>query len=272
MSQIKLNISQSKGYEDYNIIKVKEYCNKFVWVKLLLKKRYKTRIKNADTILRAKTNIERLEEIKRSFSGLTNVINCKSVFNLKRDLNETYRILRNAEKLKEENEISISKLEGMMMDLVYYGDKVLSTHQKIQLLGGGMAQAQEIVEPLVEMGKLSSVNDVKFIDLVMHHTEYQRNKQRERDWIDCELWEMPVFQACMEEMIGRTHDYEKITGRDIMMEILEESATQKGKRLVPLQTEIGTVMTMKDDINAKYDRKGKVIHLKTGQTVKVYKK
>ncbi len=83
---------------------------------------------------------------------------------------------------------------------------------------------------------------------------------------------MPVFQACMEEMIRRTHDYEKITGRDIMMEILEESATQKGKRLVPLQTEIGTVMTMKDDINAKYDRKGKVIHLKTGQTVKVYKK
>ena len=124
----------------------------------------------------------------------------------------------------------------------------------------------------MEMEKLSSIEEVRFIDLVMHHTEYQWNKQRAEWWIDCEIWEMPVFQACMEEMIRRTHDYEEQTGRCLMTEVLEEHAKENGKKLVPLQTEHGVVMTFEEDIQSKYERHGKVMKLKSGGSVTIHKK
>lgn len=83
---------------------------------------------------------------------------------------------------------------------------------------------------------------------------------------------MPVFQACMEEMIRRTHDYEEQTGRCFMTEFLEEHAKENGKKLVPLQTEFGVVITFEDDIKTKYERYGKVMKLKGGESVVVYKK
>ena len=83
---------------------------------------------------------------------------------------------------------------------------------------------------------------------------------------------MPVFQACMKEMIRRTHDYENQTGRCIVTELMEKHAKENGKKLVPLQTEYGTVLTFEKDIESKYERNGKVITLKNGRSVTVYKK
>jgi hypothetical protein len=42
-----------------------------------------------------------------------------------------------------------------------------------------------------------------FLDLIMQHGEYQNNKQREKDWIDCPNYEMPLFNAIQLPMIER---------------------------------------------------------------------
>lgn len=273
MSQIQLNISQSRGYEEYQLEKSREYRNSFVGVKTLLRRYYRASDRNSKNMRKVKERIQELENQKVQFQlDKSKVIDCNTLFALKQELSNQYAILSEWEALESEVQIKLLEFEGRMFDMVQLGDTYLSTHQKIQLLGGGVDTAREIIKTLMEMDELSSIEGVRFIDLVMHHTEYQWNKQRSRDWIDCELWEMPVFQACMEEMIRRTHDYEEQTGRCIMTEIMEEHAKENGKKLVPLQTEHGVVMTFQDDIETKYERHGKVITLKNGSSVIVYKK
>ena len=273
MSQIQLNISQSRGYEEYQLEKSREYRNSFVGVKTLLRRYYRASDRNSKNMRKVKERIRELENQKVQFQlDKSKVIDCNTLFALKQELSNQYAILSEWEALESEVQIKLLEFEGRMFDMVQLGDTYLSTHQKIQLLGGGIDTAREIIKTLMEMDELSSIEGVRFIDLVMHHTEYQWNKQRSRDWIDCELWEMPVFQACMEEMIRRTHDYEEQTGRCLMTEILEEHAKENGKKLVPLQTEHGVVMTFQDDIETKYERHGKVITLKNGSSVIVYKK
>ena len=273
MSQIQLNISQSRGYEEYQLTKSREYRNLFTKLKLTLKSRYQEMTKWRKQIKKAKLRIQELEDQKTQLLKENNkIFNCNSLFALKQELSTQYATLRELENLVAGTEENIKGLECGMFDMVQLGDTYLSTHQKIQLLGGGIDTAREIIKTLMEMDELSSIEGVRFIDLVMHHTEYQWNKQRSRDWIDCELWEMPVFQACMKEMIRRTHDYENQTGRCIVTELMEKHAKENGKKLVPLQTEFGVVMTFEDDVKSKYERNGKVITLKNGSSVTVYKK
>ncbi|MCU7206580.1 MAG: hypothetical protein ACLRLE_03760 [Turicibacter sp.] len=273
MSQIKLNISQSRGYEAYQLTQSKAYRNLFVTLKLRLKLRYQEMDQWRQQIKATQENIETLEGEKAQLLKDNNkIFNCNSLFTLKKELSTHYATLRELENLVAGTEENIKVLECGMFDMVQLGDNHLSTHQKIQLLGGGVDKAREIIKTLMEMEKLSSIEEVRFIDLVMHHTEYQWNKQRAEWWIDCEIWEMPVFQACMEEMIRRTHDYEEQTGRCLMTEVLEEHAKENGKKLVPLQTEHGVVMTFEEDIQSKYERHGKVMKLKSGGSVTIHKK
>ena len=273
MSQIQLNISQSRGYEAYQLTQSRQYRHLFVKLKLTLKSRYQEIDKWRKQIKATQENLQALENEKAQLLKDNNkIFNCNALFDLKHELSTQYATLRELEVLVAGTENNIQGLEECMFDVVRLGDTYLSTHQKVQLLGGSIDKAREIIETLMEMDELSSIEGVRFIDLVMHHTEYQWNKQRSRDWIDCELWEMPVFQACMEEMIRRTHDYEEQTGRCLMTEILEEHAKENGKKLVPLQMEHGVVMTFEEDIESKYERDGKVIILKNGSSVTVYKK
>lgn len=273
MSQIQLNISQSRGYEKYELNQVKAYSNAFTKVKLTLKSRYQAIAKTLKQVKETKVIIKDLENQKNQLlKEASKIFNCNDLFILKQELSTQYATLRELEVLVAGTEENIQGLECCMFDLVKLGDTYLSTHQKVQLLGGGIEKAREIIKTLIEMEKLSSIEDVRFIDLVMHHTEYQWNKQRAKWWIDCEIWEMPVFQACMEEMIRRIHDYEEETGRCIMTEFMEERAKENGKKLVPLQTEHGIMVTFQDDIEAKYECHGNVIALKNGSSVTVYKK
>lgn len=273
MSQIQLNISQTRGYEEYQLTKSREYRNLFTKLKLTLKSRYQDISKWRKQIKATKGKIQALENEKAQLLKDNNkIFNCNTLFTLKKELSTQYASLRGLENLVAGTEENIKGLECDMFDMVRLGDTYLSTHQKIQLLGGGIDKAREIIETLMEMEKLSSIEEIKFIDLVMHHTEYQWNKQRAEWWIDCEIWEMPVFQACMEEMIRRTHDYEEQTGRCLMTEVLEEHAKENGKKLVPLQTEHGVVMTFEEDIQSKYERHGKVMKLKSGGSVTIHKK
>lgn len=273
MSHIQLTISQSRGYEQYQLTKSKEYRNLFVNLKLRLKTRYEEMSKASEQKRELKITIKALEAQKEQLlKEKHKVFNAFKLLELKRELATRYDELNRLETLAAGIEENIQSLECHMFDMVKLGDMYLSTHQKIQLLGGGVYKAKEIIECCLGFERCPSSEDIPFIDLVMHHTEYQWNQQRSRDWIECELWEMPVFQACMEEMIRRTHDYEKQTGRCIMTELMEEHAKENGKKLVPLQTEIGTVLTFEEDIESKYECDGKVITLKSGNPVTIYKK
>lgn len=273
MSQVQLNISQTRGYEAYQLTQSKEYRNLFVKLKLTLKSRYQEVTKWRKQIKATQENIQALENEKAQLlKDNSKIFNCNTLFTLKKELSTQYARLRVLENLVAGTEDNIQGLESCMFDMVKLGDTYLSTHQKIQLLGGGMKKAQEIIEFYLEHEKETSAETISFMELVMHHTEYQWNKQRSHDWIDCEDWEMPVFYACMEEMIRRTHDYEQQTGRCFMTEFMEERAKENGKKLVPLQTEHGVVMTFEEDIESKYERDGKVITLKNGSSVTIYKK
>lgn len=273
MSQIQLNISQSRGYEAYQLDKSREYRNSFVGVKTLLRRYYRASDRNSKNMRKVKERIQELESQKVQFQlDKSKVIDCNTLFALKQELSNQYAILSEWEALESEVQIKLLEFESSMFDMVQLGDTYLSTHQKIQLLGGGIDKAREIIKTLMEMDKLSSIEEVRFIDLVMHHTEYQWNKQRSHDFIDCEDWEMPVFNACKEELLRRMKKHEEGTGRNFMMEFMEQRAKEKGQKLVPLQTDLGVVMTFQDDIETKYERHGKVITLKNGSSVTVYKK
>ena len=262
MSQIQLNISQSRGYEAYQLEKSREYRNSFVGVKTLLRRYYRASDKNSKNMRKVKERIQELENQKVQFQlNKSKVINCNTLFALKQELSNQYAILSEWEALESEVQIKLLEFEDRMFDMIRLGDTFLSTHQKIQLLGGGIDKAREIIETLMKMDNLSSIEDVRFIDLVMHHTEYQWNKQRSHDFIDCEIWEMPVFEACMNEMIRRMHDYEEQTGMCFMTEFLEDHANEQGKKVVQTPTEYGMLITLEDDINTKYERDGKVITL-----------
>ena len=225
MSQVQLNISQTRGYEAYQLTQSKEYRNLFVKLKLTLKSRYQEMDQWRQQIKATRENIEELENKKAQLlKDNHKIFNCNALFDLKHELSTQYARLRVLENLVAGIEENIKGLECGMFDMVRLGDTYLSTHQKIQMLGGGMKKAQEIIEFYLEDEKETSAEMISFVELVINHTEYQWNKQRSHDSVDCETWEMPVFQACMEEMIRRTHDYEEQTGRCIMTEVLEEHA------------------------------------------------
>lgn len=273
MSQILLNISQSRGYEEYQLTKSREYRNLFTKLKLTLKSRYQDISKWRKQIKATKGKIQALENEKAQLLKDNNkIFNCNTLFTLKKELSTQYASLRVLENLVAGTEENIKGLECDMFDMVRLGDTYLSTHQKIQLLGGGVYKAKEIIEGCLEFGRCPSSEDISFIDLVMHHTEYQWNKQRSCDWIDCKNWEMPVFTACRKELLRRMKKHEEETGRNFMMEFMEQQAEENGKKLVPLQTEHGVVMTFEEDIESKYERDGKVITLKNGSSVTIHKK
>lgn len=245
----------------------------FAKLKMTLKSRYQEIVKWRKQVKETKATIQELESQKEQLLTESHkIFNCNALFALKSELSTQYARLRELEVLVAGIEENIRGLERCMFDMVYLGDTYLSTHQKIQLLGGGVYKAKEIIEGCLEFGRCPSSEDITFIDLVMHHTEYQWNKQRSRDWIDCKNWEIPVFTACRKELLRRMKKHEEETGRNFMMEFLERRAKESGQKLVPLQTEHGVVMMFEGDIESKYERHGKVMKLKGGSSVVVYKR
>lgn len=61
MSQIQLNISQSRGYEQYQLEKSREYRNSFVRVKTLLRRYYRASDRNSKNMRKVKERIQELE-------------------------------------------------------------------------------------------------------------------------------------------------------------------------------------------------------------------
>ena len=84
MSQIQLNISQSRGYEEYQLTKSREYRNLFTKLKLTLKSRYQEMTKWRKQIKKAKLRIQELEDQKTQLLKENNkIFNCNSLFALK---------------------------------------------------------------------------------------------------------------------------------------------------------------------------------------------
>lgn len=264
MADIRLGISQSKGYEKTQLIQSQRYRQLFVKKKLSLKSRYKVLPQIVQQIKGTRDNISVLEIEKEQLMNVHDkVVDGKALSELNKEISYHYKRLGELENFADSVRDEIKNLESDMFVLVDLGDSYLSTHQKIQLLGGGVKRAQEIIEFYLKHEKDAAIESISFMKLVMHHTEYQWNKQRERDWVDCEIWEIPVFEACMNEMMRRMRDYEQETGRSFMTEFMEERAKANGKKVVQKQTEHGVVITFEDDINTKYERDGKIITLNT---------
>lgn len=262
MNNIRLDISQTRGYEKAQLSRTKMYRRYFIKCKLELKSYYQTTINARRQINTVQEIIQKLEDKKaRLLKNDSKVFDAVVVTNLKEELSAHRATLRGLEEFVATMQGKIKHLERDVFDLVELGDDRLSTHQKIQLLGGGVKQAQEIIKFYLERDEDATVETISFMELVMQHTEYQWNKQRSHDFIDCEIWEMPVFEACMNEMIRRMHDYEEQTGMCFMTEFLEDHANEQGKKVVQTPTEYGMLITLEDDINTKYERDGKVITL-----------
>lgn len=264
MTDIRLAISHSKGYEKTQLIQSQRYRQLFVKRKLSLKSHYKVLPQVVQQIKNIRDNISVLGiEKEHLVNTHDKVVDGKALSELNKEISYHYNRVGELENFADSVRDEIKNLESDMFVLVDLGDSYLSTHQKIQLLGGGVKKAQEIIEFHLKHEKDAVIESIPFMELVMHHTEYQWNKQRERDWVDCEIWEMPVFEACMNEMIRRMCDYEQETGRYFMTEFMEEHAKANGKKVVQKQTDHGVVITFEEDINTKYERDGKIITLNT---------
>ena len=71
-------------------------------------------------------------------------------------------------------------------------DKYFSESEIIQLLSGSYSQAKRIREfyNKKETGTRSLTDS-----FIIHHVEYRRRKGRDKDFIDCPDWEMPLFNC-----------------------------------------------------------------------------
>ena len=95
MSQLQLNISQSRGYEQYQLEKSREYRNSFVGVKTLLRRYYRASDRNSKNMRKVKERIQELERQKIQFQLDRNkVIDYNTLFAFKQELSNQYAILR----------------------------------------------------------------------------------------------------------------------------------------------------------------------------------
>ncbi len=94
MSQIQLNISQSRGYEEYQLEKSREYRNSFVGVKTLLRRYYRASDRNSKNMRKVKERIQELENQKVQFQlDKSKLIDYNTLFALKQELSNQYAIL-----------------------------------------------------------------------------------------------------------------------------------------------------------------------------------
>lgn len=206
MSNVRLNVSQSMGYEHYQLEHSKEYRNQFVGYKLLLKDGYRL-------ISIASKRLKQVEKLVKVLTELkaNNVRSDDRVCDFKRTVSISIELSKAKKNLKELTNFitymrkDLLEIESEMFDMVLLGDKVLSTHQKIQLLGGGMRQAKEVIEFF--QSSTIQADNIPLLLLALGHTEYQCNKQRTYGILECDYWETPVFIACRNEMNRRQIDY-----------------------------------------------------------------
>ena len=76
-------------------------------------------------------------------------------------------------------------------------DKYFSEHEIIQLIGGSYEQCKRIKEyyDKHDTGTRSLTDS-----FIIHHGEYRWRKGLSKDFIDCERWEMPLFECVTKYM------------------------------------------------------------------------
>ena len=160
-TEVKLNVSKSRGYEKFELDKSKAYRNVFVDLKFTLKSNYKDIDRLTKEIKETELMFRELESQKEKLLKDKNkTFNLNTLFDLKQELSITFKTLINLESLKSKIMERNEKLEGIMFNMVELGDTYLSTHQKIQLLGGGMKKAQEIIEFHLERKRDTSAETI----------------------------------------------------------------------------------------------------------------
>lgn len=174
-----------------------------VRVKFLLRKQYKNQESCVSYSRRCKNIIEFNKEYIKDLKSIDDKI--KNIFTLKdikeiesnnKELEEN--ILNTKEKLGEINK-EIYDYGNMILDISNYIDKYFNLQEKIHLISGNTESCKGIIKFYKEHEK----SEPMFLDLIIQHGEYQNNKQREKDWIDCPNYEMPLFNAIQLPMIER---------------------------------------------------------------------
>ena len=110
--------------------------------KLSLKSRYKVLPQVVQQIKNTKDNISILEIEKEQLMNTRNkVVDGKGLSVLNQEISYHYKRLGELENFADSLRGEIKNLESDMFVLVDLGDSYLSTHQKIQLLGGGVKKS-----------------------------------------------------------------------------------------------------------------------------------
>lgn len=109
---------------------------------------------------------------------------------------------RSIEETKEKSKQLLDKtheIGEVILDIHTFIDTNFSLQEKIYLISGNTESCNEIIR----FNKESGEKEPGFLDLILQHGEYQNNKQRAKECIDCPKWEMPLFNAILHPMIKR---------------------------------------------------------------------
>ena len=169
--------------------------------KFELKKLYKKKEFIEQDIKLCKECFDINNEVLNSYKGekIKSIENLNKIKIIKR---ENVRLQNIIEKNTKDRLDIINEIQNMgsaILAISIYVDKFFSLKEKIHLISGNTESCNSIVK----FCKKENNEEPGFLDLIVQHGEYQNNKQRSQDFVDCPNWEMPLFNAILKPMFKK---------------------------------------------------------------------
>lgn len=173
--------------------------NSFVKTKFLLRNTYKNLQRYCDELKWCNANIEK---------GLT-----------KESLAQHEKYKQALEDAKKSN-FKLLKVYGQYLidGLIPLLNKYFTDHEIVQLVGGSVKSAEEMK---FTMDRLDLNNNQGFaFNFIYHHGEYRWKKGRSKDFIDCPICEMPLFNCISDYILDEMENNPKL--KQASDEVLEK--------------------------------------------------
>ena len=172
----------------------KKYLKRFIIeTKFTIRQLYKTDSLLKEAITLCESFISDYEQKKKGTDNLFEIIELKKLS------------LKSEERIKEyeKERLKIRKnldyIGNLILDMNTLYDDFFTLKENIHLISGNTESCKQIIK----FYKEEYNKEPKFLDLIVQHGEYQNNKQREKDYVDCERWEMPLFNVILKPMFNR---------------------------------------------------------------------
>lgn len=188
------------------------FSNSLIKIKLELRKYYKDIEKENDTIKGNQTYINYCNKILDNKSNYE-IGYIKRVKEAKKyceeDTERSRKIIFNTEKIIENNGV-------LLVDFILPNlDKYFTLDEIVQIVGGNQERYKQILHDdkcYKEKGLIKNT-PLTATDIIVHHIEYQNNKQRCQDFFNAKPYEEPLCNTVWNTIVNKMQEYRKLNNK-----------------------------------------------------------